>query len=249
MSCLLVAVLSERPCRGQLGPQSSFARAVSSAAARSACEGAQRPRAKALRSGVPMACGAPSLPGRLAFHLRRASSRWKRLRIACEVRPGSSAMMRFHLCPNTATERRMISSSSALQSVRSMRLPRSHASDVLAASPQSLPAHERRSEPGNGLSPLLSTEPRSYSRGTCSCRRFHRVRIASSVLPGSVAARERHRPPYLATATRMNSSSRDDHCFCAGPRPAGLKSRSTKQMWPFLGAPHLLHRYSVHWRL
>mmetsp|Transcript_18858 Transcript_18858/g.48188 ORF Transcript_18858/g.48188 Transcript_18858/m.48188 type:complete len:390 (+) Transcript_18858:317-1486(+) len=128
--------------------------------------------------------------------------------MACSVRPGRRRAILPHLCPKSATELTIVSSSCRDQLMRSGLLPPSPSALLL---PRYLP-------PLRPLDlPLPSVRPASPltlagRRGFCaSFSRFQRLRTASSERPGSMEAMIRQRQPWLSTFERMSSSSLADH--------------------------------------
>mmetsp|Transcript_34252 Transcript_34252/g.94338 ORF Transcript_34252/g.94338 Transcript_34252/m.94338 type:complete len:226 (+) Transcript_34252:151-828(+) len=126
-------------------------------------------------------------------------SRWKRLRIAWSVRPGSRLAILCHLVPISCTLCRIVSSSVRLQLTRS-GLTRS---GLPPPSVESLRAGGGGGGSGMPLSRLFS--------------RLHRLRTASSERPGSMAAITRHLQPCAATAPRIASSSAFVHSLRSPP--------------------------------
>eukprot|EP00964_Phaeocystis_antarctica_P090503 scaffold57895_cov62-Phaeocystis_antarctica.AAC.4 len=117
--------------------------------------------------------------------------------VAAAYLAGSQRQILAHLWPSSATLCTMISSSARVHDVRSFFSGINNSARTLPPSPTSRPSCTKR-PPVRGTAKLAA--PFGLS-GCCSgprinsCSRLHRLRTASSDLPGSCAAIARHLQP------------------------------------------------------
>mmetsp|Transcript_32584 Transcript_32584/g.71513 ORF Transcript_32584/g.71513 Transcript_32584/m.71513 type:complete len:326 (-) Transcript_32584:16-993(-) len=163
-----------------------------------------------------------------------ACSRWKRLRMAWSVRPGSRCAIWYQRWPSSATEATMTASSARVHETRSGLASSDRLTPALARcvgesvaqSPLFLPplppAALRRAFSGGGGGSKPSPG------GMQSLSRFQRFRTASSERPGSWAAIFRQRQPYRLTPSLMISSSAHVHSFRSGPLREEVRLQGTR---------------------
>mmetsp|Transcript_23436 Transcript_23436/g.59802 ORF Transcript_23436/g.59802 Transcript_23436/m.59802 type:complete len:311 (+) Transcript_23436:624-1556(+) len=147
--------------------------------------------------------------------------------------------MRFHLCPSSATERRIVSSSAFVQEMRSGFGSFSGRStfdsfDWVGAAAASPPAAGTAAAPtapatpaaGPTKAPLppsaASALDGEESTSRISRSRFQRLRTASSERPGNLEAILRQRHPCSTTDALIIESSASVHSLRSAPLRAGL---------------------------